>query len=271
MHSGQRGDRSVAKGERMGRPGSRDAALRDPFSFEGGSTGIVLVHSFTGTPSDVRLIGEYLHARGLGVRGPLLPGHGTTLEDLNQRSWREWVACAERALDELLAACDRVFIGGLSLGALVSAYVAVHRPEVRGAVLYSPPTWPANRLIYLSGLGKHFVSTIPKTHARDLVDPQARARQWHYRRWPVSAAHQLLLLTLRVRRLLPRLTCPLLVFYTTRDTSNRPYSAPRTFRRAGARDKKLVRLDRSGHALTVDAEWRRVAEQTAAFLAQYAE
>ncbi len=245
-------------------------AAPDPFSFDGGPTGVLLLHGFTGSPAEMRPIGEYLHAQGLTVRAPLLPGHGTTLDDLNRRRWREWVACAEDTLKGLLGVCAEVHVGGLSMGALIAAYVAAQRPEVRGAVLYSPATWPANRLIYLTGLGKHFVSAMSKTRPSDLVDPAARALMWSYDRYPVAAAHELLKLTRQVRRALPRLTCPLLVVHTTRDTSIRPESAPRTYRRAGSRDKRLLTLHGSGHCLTVDAEWQYVAERTYAFIVRHA-
>jgi carboxylesterase len=245
-------------------------ASPDPFSFDGGPVGALLVHGFGGSPAEMRLIGWYLHARGMTVRGPLLPGHGTTLDDLNRRRWQEWVACTEGRLDELLDMCSEVYLVGLSMGALISAYMAARRPEIRGIVLYSPATWPANRLIYLTGLGKHFVPTVRKSRPSDLADPGARALLWGYDRYPVAAAHELLKLIRHTRRALPRLTCPLLVIHTASDTSIRPESAPRTFRRAGSQDKQLVLLRGSGHCLTVDAEWAQVAEMTAAFITRHA-
>ncbi|WP_390479735.1 alpha/beta hydrolase, partial [Frankia casuarinae] len=49
----------------------------EPFEFEGGSVGVLLVHGFTGSPGSMRPWGEYLSAVGLTVSCPLLPGHGT--------------------------------------------------------------------------------------------------------------------------------------------------------------------------------------------------
>ena len=54
-----------------------------PFCFEGSSTGVLLLHGLTATPVEVRLIGQYLHERGYTVSGPLLPGHGATVEAIN--------------------------------------------------------------------------------------------------------------------------------------------------------------------------------------------
>ena len=64
----------------------------DPSEFYlgGGPVGVMLIHGFTGSPPEMRLIADYLNQRGLTVSGPLLPGHGTSIEDLNKRKWQEW-------------------------------------------------------------------------------------------------------------------------------------------------------------------------------------
>ena len=76
----------------------------DPFFWEGGPTGILLVHGFTATPAEVRLLAKILHERGFTVAGPLLPGHGTKPEDLNRVRWQDWVEEGEKAYRQLAAA-----------------------------------------------------------------------------------------------------------------------------------------------------------------------
>ena len=46
-----------------------------PFFFEGGRTGCLLIHGFTGTTSSMRLMGEFLAEKGMTVLWPRLPGH----------------------------------------------------------------------------------------------------------------------------------------------------------------------------------------------------
>src|SRR3954451_14456348 len=46
----------------------------EPFAFEGGKVGALMVHGFTGRPYSMRPWGEYLAAIGLSVLGPRLPG-----------------------------------------------------------------------------------------------------------------------------------------------------------------------------------------------------
>ncbi|MCS7282616.1 MAG: alpha/beta fold hydrolase [Anaerolineae bacterium] len=237
-----------------------------PFLLEGGPVGVLLIHGFTGSPPEMRLVGDYLHARGMTVYAPLLPGHGTTVEEMNRCRWTDWAQHVERAFADLRARCRTVFVGGLSMGSLLTLYLAARHPDLPGAVLYSPATLVADRLIYLTPIAKHFISRRPKSPEKDLADPQADLRIWSYEEYPVRAAHELLKLIYHVRRRLSRVTCPLLIFYGTRDRAIHPRSAFYTYERVRSTEKELVVLHNSGHCLTVDAEWVTVAEKTWAFL-----
>src|SRR5512142_2263983 len=137
----------------------------DPASFflSGGPTGVVLLHGFTGAPPEMRLVGDYLNERGLTISGPQLPGHGTSVEDLSRAKWQEWAGAAETALADLLVRCSRVFVGGLSMGALVALYTAAHHSRVAGAVAYSPAVRLRSRQIELTPLLKHFMGPQPKS------------------------------------------------------------------------------------------------------------
>ncbi len=246
----------------------------DPSAFclEGGPVGVLLIHGFTGSPPEMRLVGDYLNQRGLTVSGPLLPGHGTTAEDLNRCQWTDWTAHTEEALGQLQAGCERVFVGGLSMGALLTLYLAAQHPDLSGAIVYSPATMVANRLIYLTPILKYLRREVPKPAEgdSDLTDAEAEGRVWSYETHPTFATHELLKLSRQVQRLLPQVSCPLLVIHSTLDRSIHPNSAPLTYERAGSKDKDLVTLHNSGHCLTVDSEWESVAEKTHQFVQERA-
>lgn len=237
----------------------------EPFLLEGGSPGVLLLHGFTGSPPEMRLVGGYLHERGFTVFAPLLPGHGTSAEELNECKWTDWADCAEEALAELRSRCERVFVGGLSMGSLLTIYLAGHH-TLPGAILYSPAVKVANRLIHLSPVLKYLVPKKPKSKETDLTDPEAEQRKWSYDAFPSFAAHELLKLMRRARNLLPHVTCPLLIIHSTGDETIQADSAEFTCERTGSPDKKLITLHNSGHVITVDGEWRRVAEETYRFI-----
>ncbi len=242
----------------------------DPFPFflEGGPVGVLLIHGFTGSPPEMRLVGDYLHQRGCTVSGPLLPGHGTTVEDMNRCQWSDWTDHVEQALADLQARCEKVFVGGLSMGSLLTLYLAAHHPELSGIITYSPAVVVTDRLIYLTPVLKYLLPKKPKSgnSDSDLTDPEADLRLWSYEENPTFAAHELLKLIRQVRRLLPQVTCPLLVVHSTLDTAIHPTSARLTYEQAGSADKELVTLHNSGHCLTVDSEWESVAAKTYEFI-----
>ena len=47
----------------------------ETFYWESGKVGVLLVHGFTATTTEVRLLAQCLHAEGYTISAPLLPGH----------------------------------------------------------------------------------------------------------------------------------------------------------------------------------------------------
>ena len=68
-----------------------------PFFYEGNDTGVLLIHGFTGTCGQMRPLGEALRGAGYTVMAPLLPGHGTSLEDMSRTSGGDWLHCVRDA------------------------------------------------------------------------------------------------------------------------------------------------------------------------------
>jgi carboxylesterase len=239
-----------------------------PFFLHGGPVGVLLIHGFTGSPPEMRRVGDYLHQRGLTVSGTLLPGHGTTVEDLNQTRWTEWTRHVEGALAELQARCETVFVGGLSMGAVLTLYLAAHHPDLPGVVAYAPATLVSDWRLTLVPVLKYVMRRSPKGHS-DMHDSEAEAYVWSYDDWPLAAAHELQKLTREVKRLLPQVAPPLLVVCSSGDETVHPDSAQYTYDHAGSADKELVTLHGCGHVLTVDCEWKSAAEKTHQFIERY--
>lgn len=216
----------------------------------------------------MRLVGEYAHQRGCTVLAPLLPGHGTTVEDANRQRWQDWVAHVEAALADLEGRCERVFVGGLSLGSLLTLYLAAHHPQVAGAIPYSPAVRVGDPRIYLAPVLKYVIRRFPKGGSGP-VDPELASRIWCYDDWPVAALHEVIKLSRQVRRALPQVRCPSLIVYSTCDWDIHPDAAQFTYEHVGATDKELVALHNCGHCITVDDEWETVAEKTWQFVAAH--
>src|SRR2546430_8469231 len=58
------------------------AGPADPFALGDGPDACLLLHGLTGSPAEMRPVGDALAAAAFRAVAPLLPGHGTTPEDL---------------------------------------------------------------------------------------------------------------------------------------------------------------------------------------------
>jgi carboxylesterase len=230
----------------------------DPAAFEaaGGRVGVLLIHGFTGSAAETRPMGVYLAERGLTVRCPLLPGHGTHPEDLTRIRWQEWVAEVESALHDLQARCDTVFVGGLSLGSLLALWLGAEHPDIAGLIPMAPAIRVQNRLMPLTLVLRYPLKYNPlgPMGDNDLGDPRAAERGWCYDELPMWGASEVYLLQRKVRRALPKIHQPILIFQGRRDAHLHPRAAQEVYDAVASTDRTLVWLERSGHNLLIDGE-----------------
>jgi carboxylesterase len=110
----------------------------EPWSAPGGGPGVLVLHGFTGNPQSMRPLAEACAKAGFTVELPLLPGHGTALEDMLPTRWEDWSAAAERAFRALAARCDKVVVSGLSMGGTLTCWLAEHHPDIVGIAVVNP-------------------------------------------------------------------------------------------------------------------------------------
>lgn len=234
----------------------------EPFSFDGGPTGLLLLHGFTGSPISLRGWGEAMAARGHTVLGPRLPGHGTTWQDLAGRRFEEWVDEADRALTAIRVGCERVVVGSLSFGGALALDLAARRPdEVQGLALVNP--YIRDRRHALLPVAKMLLRSVPGT-GNDIKKPGPNEHS--YNRIPLQALSQAGLLMARAREALPSIRQPTIVFHSRVD-----HVIPRDNGRLvldglGSERKELVPLPNSYHVATMDHDADKIAERTHAFI-----
>lgn len=106
----------------------------EPWFHEGGPAGVLVLHGFTGNPGSMRGVAEALAAAGFTVDMPLLPGHGTKIEDMIPTGFDDWVGHAEAHYRALAERCDQVVVVGLSMGGSLTAWLGSEHPEIAGLV-----------------------------------------------------------------------------------------------------------------------------------------
>jgi len=235
-----------------------------PYSSQAGPNGVLLIHGFTGSVAETRPMGEYLAARNLTVRCPLLPGHGTSPQDLTRIEWQDWTGAVEAELQALLETCDRAFVGGLSLGALLTLWLGARHPAIAGLIPMAPALEVRNRMLPLTVGLRHVLKYNPlgPMGDADLGDPAALDRIWCYDQLPLWGAAEVFLLQREVRQALPSIRQPILLFQGRRDQQLTERAARRVYDGVSSVDKTLVWLEHSGHNLLADGEREAVWAQS---------
>ena len=236
------------------RPAAFDPAAVRPYWLGEGPAGALLLHGFASTPPELRGIGEALAAAGFRVFAPALAGHATTPEALEPTGWREWAESAAAALEALERECPAVAVVGQSMGGTLALHLAATRSEVRAVVTLAAPLWLRDwRLRVLPAVRGAMRWHIPSSDV-DLYHPEAIDELLSYPRRPTRSLVELTRLCRRVRRELPAVLAPTLVLHGGRDGVVDPTNADEIVGRVSSPVRALYRLERSGHALSVDVD-----------------
>lgn len=241
--------------------------LPDPSPFESESTGsgsrigVVMSHGFTGSPHSMRPWAEHLAAEGFAVRLPLLPGHGTSWQDLATHRWQEWHEAVDHAYRELEASCDAVFTAGLSMGGTLALRVAATRP-VAGTVVVNPGLHIDDPRSAVVGALKHVLRSTPAI-ANDILKPGMD--EGAYDRTPVAAAHELKKMFKDTVTLLPRISAPVRVFRSTVDHVVSDHSID-LLRRHLQAPLELSLLENSYHVATLDNDAEEIFRGSVDFI-----
>src|SRR2546428_13165417 len=100
----------------------------EPFYFKGNAVGCLLLHGMTGTPKEVRGIGEQLAACGYTALGVRLAGHGTHGSDLHSTCWTDWYTSALHGSWRLRDERSPGFVVGYSPGGVLPVGVVAGAP-----------------------------------------------------------------------------------------------------------------------------------------------
>jgi carboxylesterase len=222
----------------------------EPFSHEGGATGVLLCHGFTGSPQSLRPWAEYLAGAGLSVVLPRLPGHGTTWQEMSRTRWEDWFAEVDRAFADLRARSDEIFVMGLSMGGCLALRLAeLHGTAIRGLVLVNPSITADTRLFMLAPLLKLVVPSL-KGIGSDIKREQTS--ELSYDRIPVKAAATLPGLWRVTREHLAEVSAPVLTYRSTTDHVVSPASLELLRAALPAGQLEVRELANSYHVATLD-------------------
>jgi carboxylesterase len=226
--------------------------------------GVLLVHGFTGSPPSMRPWGEFLHSKGYTVRVPLLPGHGTKVEDLNKTKWEEWPAKITHELSQLQKSCDKIFLVGLSMGGGTVLNVTESNNEaITGVILVNP-------MIHVKGVPvelAYFLSRFQKLRSSvgdDIKRPGIT--EWGYDHLPTRGVYQLLKMLRLTRQNLAKVTVPVQLFHSVDDHTLPITNTEIILAELGSKNKTRIELVNSYHVATLDYDQELIFQNSLTFI-----
>lgn len=220
-----------------------------PFSHDGGTVGVVLCHGFTGSPASMRPWAEFLARHGYSVRLPLLPGHGTTWQEMNRTTWQQWFEAQADAYQELRARCDHVFVFGLSMGGTITLRLAQHFDDVAGIVLVNASVHTDDPRAKFARVLQYVLPSLPGV-GNDIKKPGVD--EYCYERLPIRAFVQLQDFWKNVSQDITKVSQPALIFSSADDHIVEPSNARWIAENITSTDKTFVTLHDSYHVATLD-------------------
>jgi carboxylesterase len=237
----------------------------ESFFLDGGMRACLLIHGFTASPFEMRYVGKKLNEAGYTVLAPRLPGHGTSVEDLDQTGWADWYREAATSFESLASIYPKVFIVGMSAGGTIALALLADGAGAAGAAVMAVPIRFHSRFIrscfallsFVPGL--RLIPAAKKKAGPDIKDEEMKEKLVTYNHGPIRAGLQFIRFMGLTEKKLEKVTAPLVVMQSKNDHVV-PSDNPRIIMdKVSSKIKRLVWLERSYHILTWDVEKDEVA------------
>lgn len=258
---------------------------------------MLLIHGITGTPSEMSYLGKSLHKAGYTVLCNTLPRHCGSLGELKRVKWYEIAAMCREDFKYLKTGNQKVFIVGLSMGALAGVHTAYElSDEVTGLVALAPTLFYDGWALHKGKFLLELLWCIPflrnSINIREdwpygLKDEKLRSNIERFYKsaraaefdnkvllfgspfFPLACLYEHHCFTKVVKKEISSVTTPILIVHAKEDDMVSIKNARYLLAHIGSPDKTLIELNDSYHMITIDNEKDRVAQETINFLNKF--
>jgi len=260
------------------------------FFLKKGEDAVLLVHGLTGTPAEMRAIANQLAKDGFSVMCPLLSGHCGSVGELKRSKWQDWYGSIEQAFEALKLEYPRVYVAGLSMGALIALKLAKEKGQrVNGLGLLSTTFFydgwniPHHRQKFLLPLVlysplRYFMSwhelppygikcerTRAFVHSVLTQRDELSAEKVGIFRTPAVTIHESFKLIRTVKKLLPGVHSPALIVHSTEDDMASVKNAHYVTKHISSSKVETYFVDDTYHVLTLDKRKNDIAHRLGDF------
>ena len=255
---------------------------------------VFLIHGLGGTQYDLGSMHKRLKNAGFVTYSLMLPGHGTTPEDLVGVTAEDWLEAVRLKYQEVMALHDEVHVMGMCMGALLAIETVKRERHTKGKLIaLVPPVFYDGWATPWYAFVRHLLYLIPGVAARWKIeegDPYgikneqlraivkakfARGESFHYGWFPLECVRQVDRLRAMVRKNLRKIEAQTLVIHAREDDLTGLNSAHFVIKgingmerpgKKGEIKARLVVLEDSYHMVCVDNDKEIVARNVLEFI-----
>ncbi|RZT21737.1 alpha/beta hydrolase [Fictibacillus sp. BK138] len=234
-----------------------------PFFFEGGKRAVLMLHGFTGSSADVRMMGRFLQKKGYTCHAPQYKGHAVPPEELvhtGPEDWWEDVIGGYNHLKE--KGFDEIAVVGLSLGGVFSLKLATEHP-VKAVIPMCAPMYIKSEEVMYKGVCEY----AEEYKKREQKSPeQIEQEMEEFKKTPMNTLKALQELLQSVRNSVDLVYAPTFVVQARHDEMINTDSANIIYNEVESEKKDLKWYENSTHVITLDKEKEQLHEDVYAFL-----
>ncbi|MBO8176210.1 MAG: carboxylesterase [Bacillus sp. (in: Bacteria)] len=234
-----------------------------PFTFESGPRAVLLLHGFTGSSADVRMLGRFLEKKGYTCHAPQYKGHGVPPEELVHTGPEDWWQDVMEGYEFLKSkGYDEIAVAGLSLGGVFSLKLGYTVP-VKGIIPMCAPMYIKSEEVMYEGVlayareYKKFEGKSPEQIEQEMEE---------FKKTPMKTLKALQQLIADVRQNVDMIYAPTFVVQARHDNMINTDSANIIYNEVESDVKELKWYEESGHVITLDKEKEQLHEDIYQFL-----
>jgi carboxylesterase len=226
----------------------------------------VIIHGFTGNPSEVVPLAHALKELGYEVVTPLLPGHNHTKARMQKVHASEWTDSIEEIITKAVKQNRVIHLIGFSMGAMLAASIAKRFP-ICTLTLLSPAVYVVTPNILLTRT-KKTMKLLKEDRALwtgALMDNVRSMRQA-----PISNVVQFRKVVRNAKKIIPDIQVPVCIIHGLEDELVDPMSSDWIYQTVSSPEKELHHLPQSGHLICHSTESGILIETVVQFLRKHA-
>lgn len=235
-----------------------------PFTFEGDNRrAVLLLHGFTGSSADVRMLGRFLQKKGYTCHAPQYKGHGVPPEELVHTGPSDWWSDVINGYEFFKnEGFEEIAVAGLSLGGVFSLKLGYTVP-IKGIVpMCAPMHIKSEEVMYRGVLA--YAEEYKRREQKD--NEQIREEMEQFKQAPMKTLKALQELIGDVRNQVDLIYAPIFVVQARNDDMINTESANIIYNEVESIDKEIKWYEKSGHVITLDQEKEQLHEDVFEFL-----